>query len=179
MMKLKFIFIMVLAAALLAGTASAAATQVAIGAPQGGAGTTVTIPVTVSGASNIGAMDLQVTYDPAVLKLSGAQMGTLSANGVVEANEPQAGTALVSFVDTQGISGSGEVVKITFNVLGTTGAYSPLTLQARAYDLDLKDVPVAAQSGSVTVGGGKSGIETAVIVLSVGIGAFFYGRRRN
>jgi hypothetical protein len=114
-----------------------------------------------------------------VLKLSGAQMGTLSANGVVEANEPQAGTALVSFVDTQGISGSGEVVKITFNVLGTTGAYSPLTLQARAYDLDLKDVPVAAQSGSVTVGGGKSGIETAVIVLSVGIGAFFYGRRRN
>jgi hypothetical protein len=178
-MRFKTIIFVMLALALLAGTASAAAMQVAIGSPQSGAGKTVIIPVTVSGASNLGAMDMQVTYDPALLKLAGAQMGSLSPNGVAEANEPQAGTVLISFVDSQGITGSGDVVKITFDVLGSTGASSTLTLQARAYDLDLKDIPVTAKSGSVTVGSGKSGIELLLIISALGLAFICFGRRQS
>ena len=178
-MNAKTIVVILLALALLAGTASAAATQVAIGTPQSGAGTTVIVPVTVSGASNLGAMDIEVTYDPAVLKMTSAQMGSLSTNGFVEANEPQPGSALISFIDTQGISGSGEIVKITFEVSGSSGTSTPLTLQARAYDLDLKDVPVTIQSGSVTVGAAKSGIELVAILVAVGFAFICFGRRKS
>jgi hypothetical protein len=179
MMKCKIFLAIITSMALLACSASAATMQVAVGSAQGGAGTTVTVPIMVSGASNLGAMDLQVSYDPAQLKLAGAQMGSISSGGVIEANEPQAGVALVSLIDPQGINGSGEVVKITFTVPNSMGTPVPLALQARAYDLDLKDIPVTSQGGTVTATPTKADIGTATILIALGMGIVFFGRRRD
>jgi len=178
-MRIRTYLGIVLLCALLAGIACGAEMDVIVGPHEAGTGSVVTVPVLVNGAANLGAMDIQITYDPSVLTFTGAQMGSLSGNGFVESNAPQAGTALVSFVDTQGITGSGEVVRLTFSVMGTAGSSSPLTLDARAYDLDLKDVPLTAMSGMVTVGQPKAGIELAAIIAALGCAFIVFVRRRS
>jgi len=177
MMKMRTYLGIVLLCALLTGCALGDDMNVIVGPQEAGTGSVVTVPVLVNGAANLGAMDIQITYDPSVLTFTGAQMGSMSGNGFVESNAPQAGTALVSFVDTQGISGSGEVVKLSFSVTGASGSSSPLTVDARAYDLDLKDVPLTAMSGMVTVGQPKAGIELAAIIAALGCAFIVFGRR--
>ena len=178
-MRIRIYLGIVLLCALLTGCAGAYEMEVIVGPHEAGTGSVVTVPVLVNGAVNLGAMDIQITYDPSVLTFTGAQMGSMSGNGFVESNAPQAGTGLVSFVDTQGISGSGEVVRLTFSVTGSSGSSSPLTVEARAYDLDLKDVPLTAMSGMVTVGQPKAGLEVAAIIAAIGCAFVVVGRRRS
>jgi hypothetical protein len=178
-MKKLSILLLVLVGLALTGTASAAAVMVTIPSGTVGAGAKATIPVMVSGASNLGAMDLTIAYDPAVLKFSKAELGELSTNGIVEGNEGQPGVTKISFADTKGISGDGTLLKITFDVVGANGASTTLNAGARAYGLDLKDLPATAQGATITVSQPKSGIETAVILLAIGIGVVFFGRRRD
>ena len=177
MKKLSIIFL-ALMGLLLISTASAAAVIVTIPSGSVGAGAKATIPVMVSGASNLGAMDLTISYDPAILKFSKADLGELSTNGIVEGNEIQPGVAKISFADTKGISGDGTLLKITFDVVGGNGASTILNTGAKAFGLDLKDIPTTAQGGTMTVTQPKSGIETAVILIAIGIGVvFFVGRK--
>jgi hypothetical protein len=179
MKKLSIIFL-ALMGLLLIGTASAA---VMVTIPSGtvGAGAKATIPISVAGASNLGAMDVTISYDPAVLKFSKAELGELSTNGIVEGNEVQPGVAKISFADTKGISGDGTLLLVTFEVVGAKGASTALNAGARAFGLDLKDMPASAQGGTITVSqtAGKSGIETAVIPIAIGIGIIFFAKRRD
>jgi hypothetical protein len=178
MKKLSIIFL-ALMGLLLIGTASAAAVMVTIPSGTVGTGAKATIPVTVAGASNLGAMDLTIAYDPSVLKFSRAELGGISTNGLVEGNEIQPGLAKISFADTKGISGDGTLLQVTFDVIGTNGASTTLNGDAKAYGLDLKDVPATTNGGTITVSQPKSGIETAVILLAIGIGMVFFARRRD
>lgn len=178
-MKKLSIFFLALVGLLLIGTASAAAVIVTIPSGSFGAGAKATIPVTVSGASNLGAMDLTITYDPAILKFSKAELGDLSTNGLVEGNEAQPGVAKISFADTKGISGDGTLLKVTFDVVGSKGASTTLNAGAKAYGLDLKDIPATIQGGTITVSQPKSGIETAVILLAIGLGVVVFAKRRD
>lgn len=178
MMKNRIFLGIVLLCAIITGCAMGAEMTIIVGPQEAGSGSVVTIPVLVNNAANLGAMDLVVTYDPSVLTFTGAKMGSRSQNGFVESNAAQAGTARVSFVDTQGISGSGDVLQLTFSVTGTSGASSPLTIDARAYDLDLKDIPLTIMSGMVTVGNAKAGIETLVIITAIGFAFVCFGRRK-
>jgi hypothetical protein len=178
MMKKQFILFLALMGLLLIGTASAA---VIVTIPSGsvGAGAKATIPVMVAGASNLGAMDLTIAYDPSVLKFSNAELGGISTNGIVEGNEAQPGMAKISFADTKGISGDGTLLQVTFDVVGAEGASTTLNGDAKAYGLDLNDIPATTQSGTLTVSQPKSGIETAVILVAIGIGMVFFARRRD
>ena len=178
MKKLSIIFLAMMGL-LLIGTASAAAVIVTIPSGSVGAGAKATIPVTVSGASNLGAMDLTISYDPAILKFSKADLGELSTNGIVEGNEIQPGVAKISFVDTKGISGDGTLLRITFDVVGTNGASATLNAGAKVYGLDLKDVPTTTNGGTITVSQPKSGIETSVILIAIGLGMIVFAKRRN
>lgn len=178
MKKLSIIFL-ALVGLFLIGTASAAAVVVTIPSGTVGAGATATIPVMVSGASNLGAMDLTVTYDPTILKFVKADLGELSTNGIVEGNEVQSGVVKISFADTKGISGSGTILTVTFNVMGAKGASTILNAGAKAYGLDLKDIPTTAQGGTITVSQTQAGIETAVIFLAIVFGVVVFAKRKN
>jgi hypothetical protein len=169
-MKTWSIVLLVLAGLALIGTASAAGVIVKINPVQAGAGTSVTIPVLVSGASSLGAMDLTMTYDPTVLKFSKVETGDLSTNGLAEGKELQPGTAKVSFADTNGISSDGTLLKVTFDVIGTSGASTNLGLSGRAYGLDLKDMPTTAQGATISVGQAKgSPMDPGIAIGAVAI----------
>lgn len=153
----------------LIGTVSAASVMVNIPSSSVGAGGKATIPVMVTGASNLGAMDITITYDPAILKFSNADLGDLSTNGLVEGNEIQPGTVKISFADTKGISGDGNLIKITFDVVGANGASTNLGASAQAYGLDLKDIPVVSQGGIITVTQPKSPLDPFVAIGALAI----------
>ncbi|NMB77494.1 MAG: hypothetical protein GYA23_00170 [Methanomicrobiales archaeon] len=167
----------VLAILALVSSAAAAGVTVSVDSATAAEGKTVTLPVKVTGASNLGAMDLVLTYDSSVLKFSNAELGELSTNGLVEGNELQAGTAKISFADTKGINGDGTILKVTFTVTGKKGASTDIGASAQAYGLDLKDIPTTATGGKVTVSSPGLGLEIAVILLSVGAAVVVFRRR--
>ena len=109
------------------------------------------VPVSVVGASKLGAMDIKVEYDPSVLKFVDAELGEISTNGIIESNEIYSGMVLLSFADTKGITGDGTPIELNFEVMGAVGSSTKLELEGRAYGTDLKDIPVETHGGTITV----------------------------
>ena len=116
-----------------------AATDVGVNDASGDYGTTVDVPINVSSTSNIGAIDISLTYNPAVISPTGVVAnGTLiSATDLIANNTATSGIVNVSVASLSGINGTGSIAVIQFNVVGSGGATGPLTLSTvDAYDLD-------------------------------------------
>jgi len=109
------------------------------------------IPISVAGASKLGAMDIKMEYDSTVLKFADAELGEISTNGIIESNEVDSGTVLLSFADTKGISGDGTLVELNFEVIGAAGSSTKIELEGRAYGIDLKDISAETNGGTITV----------------------------
>ena len=91
----------VLAMLLMGAVQTAAAMTVSVDDADGGYGATVDVPINVSGASNVGAMDVSLTYDPSVLSPTGiVDTGDLTASALV-INE---GTIYVNDIGIETIS---------------------------------------------------------------------------
>ena len=174
----------------LSAAVSAAGLSVQVSDATGRTGDTVDVPVTVTGAQDLGALDLLVQYDPGVLNAIGVEKGSLT-KGMVLANTETPGTIAIALIDTQGISGSGPIVVMKFQVTGATGATSPLTLVvARGNHVRThEEFPVQMAGGTFTVtdeapagGGTIPGFDALAALSALGvIGAiliFGRGRRR-
>jgi hypothetical protein len=164
-------FVAVLA---LVGTVSAAGIVVSIDGQTVGAGGKAVIPVKVTGASNLGGVDLTVTYDPAVLKFTSAEQGALSTNGMIASNETRPGTVVMGLVDSKGMTGDGNLVVLTFDVIGSEGSSTQMNVIVRgAYSSDLKDVANQGTGGTITVGaagsgtGGKIPLSMVVVIIAL------------
>ena len=103
------------------GAATAANVTLSVQSQTAPSGGTVTVPIAIAGASSIGAMDLTVTYDPAILKFVEAKTGALSTNGMVQANGTRPGTVRIAFVDSKGVTGDG-AINVAFTAKGANGA---------------------------------------------------------
>lgn len=178
---MKRILLIFLSLGLLVGGASAV--NLSVQSQTVASGGTATVPIAIAGASSIGAMDLTVTYDPAVLSFVEAKPGALSTNGMVQANGTTPGTVRVAFVDPAGVSGDGVILTLAFKATGANGASSAIGLASRGvYNLDRVDVPVTTQGGTVTIGSGGAGtpLPAGIAVLALaGAGLAVYGRRRR
>ena len=116
-----------------------AATDVVVDDTSSGYGTTVNIPIDVSSTSNIGATDISLTYDPAVISPTGVVAnGTLiSATDLIASYTGTSGIVNISVASESGITGARSIAIVQFSVVGSGGAMSPLTLSTvDAYDLD-------------------------------------------
>jgi hypothetical protein len=179
-MKFQWIFA-VIAMIALAGVVSAEGIIIGISGQTVGAGSQAVIPVTVSGASALGGADLTVTYDPAVLKFVSAKAGALSKNGMIESDESAPGTIMIGVLDSQGMTGDGNIADLTFTVTGASGTTSPVGVEVRgAYTLEQVEVVSQVTSGTITVGaagtgtaaGTKSPVNIVVVIGAVGIAGF-------
>jgi len=140
---------------LIVAAVPATALSVSAESTSAGSGSQATIPVVVVGASNLGAMDLIVTYDPSVLTFTGADLGSLSKNGMIESNGSPSGTIKIGFVDTRGVTGDGPLITLKFTVVGKEGASSSITPRVTgAWNTDLVDIPMTTSVGTFTVGKG-------------------------
>ena len=111
------------------------------------------VSITVTGAKDLGAVDLKATYDKNLLKLESVELGSVSKNGMVEYKD-DGGSVSISCVDSDGISKDGQLLKMKFSALGKGVSDSALT--ASAYGTDLKDMQVEAKGGKITAGSSSS-----------------------
>ena len=123
---------------------------------------TVTIPITASGASNIGAMDIALEYNSSVIEFTGIEKGTITSNAlmVVEGTiyvDPDTGYETISpadndtvwnygaiigncsddrvnlsMVSTGGFGGDGTIATLTFGRVAGCGGTCSLMLSAVA-----------------------------------------------
>jgi len=173
-------------AAVLAPTASHAidnSVAMAVPAAKGGSGTVVNVPITLDGAAEIGALHVELTFDPAVLEPQSAAKGRLaSGNSIVDSN-PQPGRLTMGLVTSEKINGPGEVLVAKFKVLGKKNAKTTLALEnVKAWQGDVNrfDVKVNTTPGAFTVTGKKAFPWWIVVVIAaVVIAGFIYMRSRS
>jgi len=172
---------------LLAGTvASAAALNISIGSHETDAGASLDVPVMADVPDAVGALQFDVTFDPAVLSISDVTSGALLGNALVEFGGEPAGTVAVAIASLDGISGNGDLVVLTFDVVGDGGDSTALEVSdARAWEGENHlEVLVDAQGGDVSIaesGGGFPMIYViaALALLLVAVVAVTMLRRRG
>lgn len=182
-MRVKGIILILLASLLLAGSVSAL--TVNAGDASGAQGSTVQLAVTFEGASNVGSMDLVLTYDPAVAKAVGVETGSLAKNAYVESNTARPGEVKIGLADSGGITGNGQVLTVSFLLTGGVGSQSTVTVQqATVHTVELVEVTTTRDNGSLQVTAGaaptKSGSEVGMIAVAVGAllaGVLLFRRR--
>lgn len=136
------------------GAGAAACVDVAISSsPLASAGSTLTVPITVSDVTGKGALsfDATITFDPTILRLQNTpidRIGTLSSAMTVTANATTGRLRLSAF-GTAALSGSGTLLKLTFNVIGA-GTTTNLTWQKFVLNEDSLS-PASLTNGNVVV----------------------------
>ena len=117
-------------------------------------GTLATIPVIIKNAEELAEVSFEISYDPAILKFSGADSGDISKNGIFEVSETKPGTIFINFVEDSGISQDGEIMKLTFEVPGSIGSSAMINIiPKKIQNLDKNDVPFNVRSGTIKVTG--------------------------
>jgi len=117
-------------------------------------GSSIVLPVSLQNAEELYEGNLEISYDPSVLKFTRIELGGISQNGIIEATETKPGTILVNVADTYGISRDGELMKLSFSVMGAAGTTSPISIMSRGFqNLDKNDVPAMTNGGNITVTG--------------------------
>jgi hypothetical protein len=133
-------------------------------------GMPVTVPVMITNAEELGEVSIEISYDPAVLKFSGADSGNVSKNGIIESSEIVPGTVLINFEENSGISQNGEIMKLAFDVPGAEGSSSQIRITPKKIqNLDKNDVPADVRGGliQVTGTGHKTPVALWITVLAL------------
>lgn len=119
---------------------------------QGGTGTTVLVPLSATPADGILAIDMTVQYDPAVLLAQSVAVSGLAATAgfAVVANLNTPGMIVIStYATANALGGSGEILRIGFNVVGSPGTWS--TLMLSGVSVNEGAIPATLDPGLFTV----------------------------
>jgi len=154
----------------------------AIGAPHD---QDVEIPIEVKGASGVGAMHIELTYDPSVLSpIREVRSGDLAGGGLVVGNTNTPGRVMLSIAHANGFSGDGVVATVVGRVAGKDGASTALELQnVTANHFQTKAaVATTVSNGTFTEGGAGGslaiwGLFGLLAVVIAGAGAYAFTRR--
>ncbi len=132
--------------------ASASSVIVSVTDASGGSGATVGVPINLEDASNVGSMDIRMSYDTGVLHPIGVDNGELSKNAYLESNTASNGEVVIALADASGISGSGQIALVSFEVVGDTGSSSPLILEeVSVHDIERVEVITTTEDGTFSV----------------------------
>lgn len=103
-------------------------------------------------------MDITLAYEPAVVNVISVDKGLLATDSMLQSNV-SVGTIKIVLLDAVGITGNGSVAIINFNVIGSSGSNSPLTLNAEANAANtLENLPVMVNNGTIKINVGKENI---------------------
>jgi len=87
------------------------------------------VAVNSRGASNVGSLEFEMVYDSTVLEAVSVQKGTLAGNAMLDFSVDRPGRVWVGMVDSNGISGDGSLVIVSFQAVGASERTSPLSLE--------------------------------------------------
>lgn len=141
---------------LLAGAARGQTLEVSIGEHEAKAGATVTVPVTLSKADDVGALQADLAYDTNVLSVESVEPGPMIKGAMFDNETKQPGRIALGFATLEGVSGDGAVAQVTFKVQdGAKGATGLKLENVRAWkQADHLEQRVAAAGGKVVIAAG-------------------------
>ncbi len=125
----------------------------------------VIVPVTVSPATGVLAMDLAFTYDPAVLRAVEVQQTSFTAAMSLTYNLALPGKVDISLFGSSPLSGSGTVAWVVFDAIGAVG--STTALHWVEHQLNENEVPSAADDGSASVVAAQVSLSVPTDVVGV------------
>lgn len=168
-----------------AGIVHAEQVQVGISDASGEYESMVEVPITITGADDVGSLDMVITYDPDLLQVDSVSKGELN-EGIISSNTNTEGILSIGIVDQNGINDDGEIAVISFTVINTTGSSPVIVESLDVYDVDGLEIDASAQSGTFTVSKLSSdpkaespGFELMVLLLGIiCIILIFRGRKK-
>jgi Cohesin domain len=116
--------------------ARASTVGIGAGSVQGAPAQEVEVPIALKGAADLGALELALRYDPAVLEFKAVEAGPLLKGvPVLESKAAEPGRLVLVLASLNSAEGDGGVIKVHFLVRGQVGQKSPLTVEdARAWE---------------------------------------------
>lgn len=150
----------------LVGAASvyAASVTIRVGSLEAAPEEVAEVLVALEDSPGIGAMHLELTYDPALLAVEGVEQGSLVAgNALMAFNTDEPGRIIISLAAADEIAGDGTLAVASFLVSGEEGQTTALDLEySQAWDGEGFELAVELEPGQLTVG--SSGLPLALLV---------------
>jgi len=154
--------------------AQAAAITIKLPAVTGPASSEVKIPINVESAKGCGALQFDLTYDPAVMEVKSVDEGAILSGAMLTFNVPTPGRLKVAVVTQEPLPGDGELAIVSFSVKDT--GQSPLVLDnAKAWEhASNLEMLVSVVPGQFTVTGRSLALWIALgviglVVLLIGV----------
>jgi hypothetical protein len=134
-------------------SADASALTLRVATLDGNEGGPIQVPLQVNGATNVGALQFDLLYDPQVLQVDTVTGGPLAGNALVDSNSTEKGRLRIGLATTDGLKGDGVFVQANFKIIGHAGSSSSLTIEnARAWETPSHlDILVTSEAGRVNV----------------------------
>ncbi|RZN14347.1 MAG: hypothetical protein EF812_05705 [Methanosarcinales archaeon] len=123
-------------------------------------GADVTVPINITSASNIGAMDISIMYDISVLNATGVENGTFNITIMAYNIDAAAGRINISFAEYPNtLTGDGVLFNLRFAAIGAGNSTLDITVK-EAWTGDVPPQPVTpiTVDGYVNVTGGVARI---------------------
>lgn len=162
-MKMKFTkrfagLLLAVAILLLAQTARAAAVSLKVAKVKGG-GASVVVPITTDKCEGLGALQFDLTYDPAIVEPQSVDNGAALSNGLVEFKIKSPGLLGIALISSEPITEPGELLRVTFKPLAKATGSTPLEItNPLAQDhKDILEMLVTTEPGSLTITSGAIG----------------------
>ena len=89
----------------------------------------ISVPILATRAENVGSLEFVLRYDPARLEFTEMETGLLAGNAIISSSSSRPGRIWAGIIDADGITGSGPVAVVKFNILDQSRGPLPLTLE--------------------------------------------------
>jgi len=179
-------FYIVLALFIIPSICRAASVTVAVPSVEGEMGAQIKTPILVKDAQGVGALEMELTYDPGILELTEVDPGPI-LSGLVDYNIVQPGRVKIAMATSQAVNGSGELFMISFKVMAAGQSQLGLENVLAWEQANSRDMTVNLEPGAFKTGGGATGaassgfsyltLGTILIVLVIVIAGLFFARK--
>ncbi|MFA5399847.1 MAG: cohesin domain-containing protein [Dehalococcoidia bacterium] len=110
------------------------------------------VPINAVNAGNLGSLEFELVYDPAIVQAEGVTKGDLADNAMLDFSLSRTGRIWVALVDSNGLNGNGSLAVISFHRVGSGQTAATLKLEnVIAHDaINLVDIITSTTAGSLT-----------------------------
>jgi hypothetical protein len=155
-MRARVTLVLVLLAGIAGGISplcGAAEVALVVGVATGSPGGTARVEVTMSDAAEVGALDLELGFDPAVARFVAVEPGPVARGALIEANEIEPGRLLIALVAGDGLAAEGRLLRTDFEIAGAEGDRTEVRVEAaNAYHHEqLINLPLVTTDGEIAV----------------------------
>lgn len=136
----------------MAQTLSAASVSLKVETVEG-QGASVETPISAGRCEGLGALQFDLSYDPAIVEPETVEAGRLLPSGLVEFDVPKPGALCIALVSSDPVNEPGELLKVRFKQVASEGGRTELSItRETAWDHEKGlEMLVTTEAGSLTL----------------------------